>query len=296
MREQGRGAPAAVCCHACRAVFPLQRSPAALALPWALTRPRPPAAPPCSTYLMAYVNGTGHPSGEFEPVAGTIYDFSQPTPLGLHVDDPQLGEGPALVRGAWLPRGLLWRWRWAATVQPPASSRRPRPLCHPRYPLLPDALGGYDNVWALWGMGTDAVDLVRGFVAPGGVQLAATLVDPGSGRGLEIWSDAPAAIVYTANWLGGEGVAGKGGAVAYARRDGVAIEVAQFPNAINEPAFPPVVSWRSTPAWTSPVTSGSAQLSRTTASSSTWRSRLTPRMPCGAKSSGSAPTNRSPWP
>lgn len=47
--------------------------------------------PPHSSYYLPYAPGQFNPSGELAPVAGTIYDFTRPTPLGLHVDDPQLG-------------------------------------------------------------------------------------------------------------------------------------------------------------------------------------------------------------
>ena len=55
------------------------------------------------------------------------------------------------------------------------------------------------------------------------LQTAATLVDPGSGRGLHILTTAPAVIVYTGNYLD-DAVRGKGGA-EYAPHSGVAIEV-----------------------------------------------------------------------
>lgn len=71
------------------------------------------------------------------------------------------------------------------------------------------------------------------------VQLAATLVDPASGRGLHILTSAPAAIVYTGNWLNDD-LLGKDGA-DYGAHSGVAIEVAQLPNSVNEERFPSIV-------------------------------------------------------
>lgn len=65
---------------------------------------------------MPYAGQTPVPSGEFAPVAATIYDFQQPMALGEHVGSPEL--------------------EW---------------------------LGGYDNVWALFGLGADAVDAVQDF-------------------------------------------------------------------------------------------------------------------------------------
>ena len=81
--------------------------------------------------------------------------------------------------------------------------------------------------------------------SPRRLRLAATLVDPASGRGLDILTTAPAGIVYTGNWLDpslpakeGPGLAPGGGYQPY---DGVAIEVAQLSNAVNTPEFPTVI-------------------------------------------------------
>ncbi|PRW56102.1 Aldose 1-epimerase [Chlorella sorokiniana] len=143
-----------------------------------------------SSYLVPYAGQTPVPSGEFAPVAGTIYDFQTPTALGKHVDSPKL--------------------EW---------------------------LGGYDNVWALFGLGADAVGAMQDFQVAAEPQWAAKLLDPESGRGVEFYTTAPAMIVYTGNGLDQPG---KDGA-QYKAHDGVAIEVGQFPNAVNTPTFPSVV-------------------------------------------------------
>ena len=67
---------------------------------------------------------------------------------------------------------------------------------------------GYDNCWVLDG-------------APG-LKLAAELSSAASGRRLEIWTDQPAAQVYTGNWLDGSPVSKSGR--PYRDYDGVAIE------------------------------------------------------------------------
>ena len=84
---------------------------------------------------------------------------------------------------------------------------------------------GYDNCWVLDG-------------APG-LKLAAELSSAASGRRLEIWTDQPAAQVYTGNWLDGSPVSKSGR--PYRDYDGVAIECQGFPDAPNHPDFPSCV-------------------------------------------------------
>ena len=84
---------------------------------------------------------------------------------------------------------------------------------------------GYDNCWVLDG-------------APG-LKLAAELSSGVSGRRLEIWTDQPAAQVYTGNWLDGSPVSKSGR--SYHDYDGVAIECQGFPDAPNHPEFPSCV-------------------------------------------------------
>lgn len=84
---------------------------------------------------------------------------------------------------------------------------------------------GYDNCWVLDG-------------APG-LKLAAELSSAASGRRLEIWTDQPAAQVYTGNWLDGSPISKSGR--PYRDYDGVAIECQGFPDAPNHPDFPSCV-------------------------------------------------------
>ena len=84
---------------------------------------------------------------------------------------------------------------------------------------------GYDNCWVLDG-------------APG-LKLAAELSSTASGRRLEIWTDQPAAQVYTGNWLDGSPLSKSGR--SYRDYDGVAIECQGFPDAPNHPDFPSCV-------------------------------------------------------
>ena len=84
---------------------------------------------------------------------------------------------------------------------------------------------GYDNCWVLDG-------------APG-LKLAAELSSAVSGRRLEIWTDQPAAQVYTGNWLDGSPLSKSGR--PYCDYDGVAIECQGFPDAPHHPDFPSCV-------------------------------------------------------
>lgn len=81
---------------------------------------------------------------------------------------------------------------------------------------------GYDHTWVL-----DA--------PPGEPARAARLVDPASGRSLDVLTTQPGIQVYTGNWL--DGLEGKGGA-RYGRRAGIALETQHFPDSPNRPAFP----------------------------------------------------------
>ena len=84
---------------------------------------------------------------------------------------------------------------------------------------------GYDNCWVLDG-------------APG-LKIAAELSSAVSGRRLEIWTDQPAAQVYTGNWLDGSPLSKSGR--SYRDYDGVAIECQGFPDAPHHPDFPSCV-------------------------------------------------------
>ena len=83
---------------------------------------------------------------------------------------------------------------------------------------------GYDNCWPIDGW------------EKGKVQQAAELHSEVSGRTLKVYTDQPAAQVYTGNWLEGCPV-GRCGR-SYNDYDGVAIECQGYPDAPNKPNFP----------------------------------------------------------
>ena len=83
---------------------------------------------------------------------------------------------------------------------------------------------GYDHNWVLEGKGK------------AGLQLAAQVFEPTSGRVLEVLTTEPGIQLYTGNFLDGT-VRGKGGQF-YARRTAFCLETQHFPDSVNHPNFP----------------------------------------------------------
>jgi aldose 1-epimerase len=86
---------------------------------------------------------------------------------------------------------------------------------------------GYDHNWVL---NRDDSTTLR---------LAARVVEPTSGRTLEVATTEPGLQFYAGNFLDGS-LTGKGGQV-YARRSGFCLETQHFPDSPNQPDFPPTV-------------------------------------------------------
>ena len=72
-----------------------------------------------------------------------------------------------------------------------------------------------------------------------GLVPVARLVEPGSGRVLEVLSTEPAVVLYTGNYLDGT-LVGKGG-VAYRKHAGLCLETAHLPDSVNRPEFPAII-------------------------------------------------------
>jgi aldose 1-epimerase len=70
----------------------------------------------------------------------------------------------------------------------------------------------------------------------GTLRPAARVVEPKSGRVLEVQTTEPGVQFYTGNFLDGA-ITGKGGKV-YNKRYGFCLETQHFPNSPNEPKFP----------------------------------------------------------
>ena len=82
---------------------------------------------------------------------------------------------------------------------------------------------GYDHNWVLNRKGK-------------GLELAARVLDPKSGRVLEVLTDQPAIQFYTGNFLDGS-FKGKGG-IAYQHRGALCLETQHYPDSPNHPDFP----------------------------------------------------------
>ena len=85
---------------------------------------------------------------------------------------------------------------------------------------------GYDHNWVLNRSGE-------------GMQLAARVEEPTSGRVMEVYTDQPGIQFYTGNFLNGS-VKGKGGKAANLRT-ALCLETQHFPDSPNKPSFPSVV-------------------------------------------------------
>ena len=85
---------------------------------------------------------------------------------------------------------------------------------------------GYDHNWVLNRTGS-------------GLQLAARVLDPVSGRTLEVRTTEPGMQFYAGNFLDGT-LKGKGGQV-YGRRSGFCLETQHYPDSPNQPKFPSTI-------------------------------------------------------
>jgi aldose 1-epimerase len=85
---------------------------------------------------------------------------------------------------------------------------------------------GYDHNWVLDRSGDS-------------LQRAARVVEPTSGRTLEILTDQPGIQFYSGNFLDGS-IREKGGRT-YAHRFGFCLETQHFPDSPNQPAFPSTI-------------------------------------------------------
>ena len=81
--------------------------------------------------------------------------------------------------------------------------------------------------------------LNRGNAAPGALVLAARVVEPTTGRTMEISTTEPGIQFYSGNFLDGS-ITGSGGAV-YHFRYGLALETQHYPDSPNHPNFPSTI-------------------------------------------------------
>ena len=105
----------------------------------------------------------------------------------------------------------------------------------------PSAIGariGQDDEQLRFGKGYDHNFVLRKQAAPRASVLAARVVEPVSGRVLELYTEEPGVQFYSGNFLNGSNV-GKG--KAYQFRSGLCLEPQHFPNSPNTPAFPSTI-------------------------------------------------------
>jgi aldose 1-epimerase len=104
----------------------------------------------------------------------------------------------------------------------------------------PTAIGariGQDHEQLRFGRGYDHNFVLRR--SREGLVHAARVVDPRSGRSLDIQTTEPGVQFYSGNFLDGS-VTGKGGTV-YAHRSGLCLETQHFPDSPNQPGFPSTI-------------------------------------------------------
>ena len=107
-----------------------------------------------------------------------------------------------------------------------------------RKPLAIGARIDQDEEQLKLGGGYDHNFVLRRSIDPG-ESFAARVLEPASGRVLEVWTTEPGVQFYTGNFLDGK-TAGKGGAT-YPRRSAFCLETQHYPDSPNQPKFPSVV-------------------------------------------------------
>ncbi len=167
------------------------------------------------------VDETLIPTGELAPVAGTPLDFRKPTAIGARIEDKHVQ----------LLRGRGYDHNFVLVRLPPSRAERASAS-------LAEAFGG----------GGKPDTTGDRDVAP-----AARLVDPVSGRTLDVATTEPGMQFYSGNFLDGS-IKGKKGRV-YAHRWGLCLETQHFPDSPNRPNFPstilrPGVEYRSRTVFT----------------------------------------------
>ena len=73
----------------------------------------------------------------------------------------------------------------------------------------------------------------------GRLRLAATVLEPRSGRVMEVWTDQPGVQFYSGNFLDGS-ITGKRG-VIYKKHAGFCLETQHVPDSVNHPQFPSII-------------------------------------------------------
>jgi len=109
-----------------------------------------------------------------------------------------------------------------AVAGTPLDFRTPEPIGA----RIRDVAGGYDHNFVLR-------------LQDGSLAHCATVVEPESGRVMDVYTTEPGVQLYTGNFLDGHHI-GKGG-VAYEQHYGFCLETQHYPDSPNQPAFPSTV-------------------------------------------------------
>lgn len=148
------------------------------------------------------------PTGEIAPVEGTPFDFRRPTAIGARIGSahPQIALGPGYDHN-----------------------------------FVLDGPGAAGGEAAGAPEGAAGAPRVTGVLRPGASDLtfAARVVEPTSGRMMEVYTDQPGLQFYAGNFLDGT-LVGKSGR-PYVRRGGFCLETQHFPDSPNQPGFPSTI-------------------------------------------------------
>lgn len=121
----------------------------------------------------------------------------------------------------------------------PANGRmavRGTPFDFNKLTRIGDRIEDISNQQIEFGGGYDHNFVLRGTM--GQLRKACAVLEPTSGRYMEVWTTEPGVQFYSGNFLDGT-LHGHGGKV-YPRRGGFCLETQHFPDSVNQPDFPPV--------------------------------------------------------
>lgn len=113
--------------------------------------------------------------------------------------------------------------KFAAVTDTPFDFTEPREIGE----RINQLSNGYDNNFVLRNQ-------------TGNLTLAAKVLDPESGRILEVYTNEPGIQLYTANWFDGENLIGKCGK-PHSNHTAFCLETQHYPDSMNHPEFPNVI-------------------------------------------------------